>query len=179
MKAYIPLILILVVVIGGIVFVFAMSGKQPEIYNPITSVGEIIRIELNATNGSSAIIEYRYKGMAFETRIGSYANKANIIGEKYQLEFDENKPENCKVYLDKPVFLENEKTIKTTGVIKKISPTNHKELTGIVFEYKVKENSITRAQSISISLKDILSKGQEYTVEYWYNNPKRAIIYIE
>lgn len=183
MKGYLPLILILVAIIVGIIWIFKTTGKEPQIKEPKYTIGEIVRFTQGTkSSGLGAVVQYIVDEIEYEKTIGSYANKANIIGEKYKIKYDEKNPERCIVLTENPVFLKNELTQSTKGVIKKFSLTSHKGKTSFEYEYSIDDKKFSKSQTVLSNYKDLypsLKEGATYQVEYWRKNPKRAIIHLD
>lgn len=183
MKGYLPLILIMGAVLSGIIWIFILTNDSPEINNPKYTIGEIVRFTQGTkSSGLGAVIQYVVDEIEYETTIGSFADKANVIGEKYKVKYDSQNPEKRVVLTESPVFLDDELTRTTKGKITKFSLTSHKGRTGFIFKYKISNKDFIKAQTIQSNYKEQypdLKEGNSYEVEYWEQNPERAIIYLD
>jgi hypothetical protein len=113
----------------------------------------------------------------------------NVIGEKFILKYDKNKPKLHEIISYKPLFLEDEKTAFTKGVIekvhiKKISLYKNKSKYCIVYSYSISNYKYRKAQDIEPGLcnkkylDSLKNNNIECEVQYWIENPRRAIINI-
>ena len=106
-----------------------------------------------------------------------------IVGAKYIMVYDSLKPiKNNKIILERPVFIKEEKTDTTIGVItKKSSFASHKTFMGISYKYQVKGTAYEWWEWKKCDIGDsILPKaGDKYVVEYWTGNPKRSIVHFD
>ncbi len=106
-----------------------------------------------------------------------------VKGEKYKLLYDSLNPYKCDVVQNTPLFLPSEKTKKTIGKVTCLGKyfceyEYNDELsdnTGADFYFK-------RSQDLPYDYKikyPNLKLGQEYLVEYWVNDYRRSIIYLD
>ena len=100
-----------------------------------------------------------------------------IDNEKYSLKYDSLNPENVVINYTKPIFTNDEKTSFCKGVILKI--TNYKwpfgNAYGISYQYKHSGIVFEREQDISYVDYLKLKVGKNIKVEYWVQNPQRAV----
>ncbi len=127
---------------------------------------------------SYALCVYYINRQRFEYR--AYPTFGMTLGEKYLIEYDSLYPDKRKLYREKPVFLQDEKTKFTVGTIVDC----HKKDELIGFKYKVNsiEKEFEKVQILGLGnpVKKYpqLVNGAKFVVEYWERNPQRAIIYI-
>lgn len=187
MKTYLPLILMLLVVVGGVIWIF-INDSPPEIVNPKYTVGTITSLkQAQKSAGLDAVVTFVIDGKKYENRIGSVKYKANVIGEKYKVVYEEKDPSKNIVLTYEPVFAESESINKSKGIVKRIyrfSWSNNKYIPnhGIEFEYEVNGKKFTKAQSLPKDFQEQypgLKEGGIYEVEYWNQNPERAIIRLD
>jgi|SRR5690554_171459 len=187
-KGYIPLVLILLAVIGGIIWIFIESAPITDLENKKVAIGTIVRHEQGQkSSGLDAVISYNYKDNVFEERIGSSKYEANVIGEKYKVLFDSINPNKAIILDYQPIFEKSERTKVTIGKITRLyrfSWTDGKYIPNyaIEFSYYVDSTELTKSQSLPKDFKaeyPDLKEGVEYEVEYWIKNPKRAIMKLK
>ena len=150
-----------------------------------TTVGAIIGRDFSVKGKPYIKYEYyvgnkKYQGLSVE-----YLSWAPN-GEKYLLIYDSLYPEdqkNVHLITDYPVFLPEEVTNYTVGKITDILITKRKHLVTFDYEYTLLGKTYQRIQFLEGSNPLInypqLSNGAEFLVEYWVENPQRAIIYID
>jgi hypothetical protein len=102
-------------------------------------------------------------------------------GEKYLLKYDTLNPGKGFGYeyllTEHPVFLPNESTHYTVGTLIKAP----KSYPSFDFQYIISGKKYKRVQFLDDPVRNHpqLVKGAEFLVEYWANNPERAILYID
>ena len=104
-------------------------------------------------------------------------------GEKYLLKYDTLYPngdkEHCRLITEHPVFLPGENTNYTVGTIVK----SHKSYRSFDYRYTVLGKKYFTSQFLAeddpARNHPQLVNGAEFLVEYWVNNPERAILYID
>ena len=187
-KGYIPLVLILLSLIGGIVFVFIESAPINDLENKKLTIGTIVRLEQGQkSSGLDAVVAYDFKDDRFEEIIGSSKYEANVIGEKYKVLFDSVNPNQAIVLDYQPVFEKTEKKRVTIGKVTRLfrfSWTDGKYIPNyaIEFSYQVDNSEFIKSQSLPKGFRDEypdLKEGSVYEVEYWLKNPKRAIMKLK
>jgi hypothetical protein len=99
-----------------------------------------------------------------------------VLGDKFVLLYDSLKPSKYSLITKSPLFLQNENTRKVTGKVVEVSSVDCK------FKYSYELDSgvynHTRYQQLDYKKKySDVKVGNEYLVEYWVDNPLRAIIY--
>lgn len=180
MKGY----LILGVLLVFIVWMFwkaIEAGKTPKIEHPSYTVGTLIKIERRA-KGSNSILQYNVNNQIYVVTAGHCANKLNIIGEKYKIKYDKLEPSKGIVLEEQPVFLKDEKTLVIQGKVKRISLVSQKGKKELIFTFEINDTQFSRSQSIEKDYKEQypdLKEGRSYEVEYWEQNPERAIIHLD
>jgi hypothetical protein len=136
-----------------------------------------------------ATFEYYVDGRRYRFKEDRLKYQYNVIGEKYVIKYDINNPKKKKIISYKPIFLEDEKTVLTKGTIKDIYYTRRslfkKQSTyGVCFEYNIGEEIFKKRQAIEPGkyekkyLDSLRSNKVMCDIEYWIDNPKRAIIII-
>jgi hypothetical protein len=102
-------------------------------------------------------------------------------GEKYLLKYDTLYPgggfEHSYLKTEHPVFLPGENTKYTVGTLKKV----HKGGFSLDYVYTIlgKEHSTVQFLADPAKKYPQLVTGAEFLVEYWVNNPERAILYMD
>lgn len=155
--------------------------KDPQWDNPgIETICTVYK--MNGTSARySVFIEYYVDGNRYT---GSMKIRPSGLrpGEKFKMKYDKSYPERYQVFVDKPIFLTSERTLKTTGKVKKIQETGLK-VPALVFEYSTgQSNKLVRSQRINPDFKNLfpdLKPGNVYEMEYWVNDPGRAVIYLD
>lgn len=131
---------------------------------------------------------YRYKAPnydLFEFYVNGqrYLYKASqthgfVVGEKYRLYYDSIDPARFKsLNLAEPLFLKEEKTGMTIG---RLTYYKSKEFV-IGYDYWINGEKHHRPQELPKAARDIktIAKYAYYPVEYWMDNPQRAMIYYD
>ena len=102
-------------------------------------------------------------------------------GEKYLLKYDTLYPggdfEHVELKTEHPIFLPGENTKYTVGTLKKV----HKGFFSLDYVYTILGKEYSTSQSLADPAKKYpqLVTGAEFLVEYWVNNPERAILYMD
>ena len=156
--------------IYGLMKYAAWSEQQDvrEIERSKTSViGTIIKV--GNMKGSYAVAEYFVDGKRYKRKDGSPA--ADIYpGEHYVVIYKASSPWISRIDFARPVFMDEEKTVKTTGTIV------YKDWAKIGFTYVVDGKTVKRFQKYIIDKG--FEKGQIYPVEYLLYNPEVSIIML-
>lgn len=123
------------------------------------------------------VFSYEYGGKFYtEEDYISFSVIGNVVNEKYIIKVNSKKPDHYSVVGWKPVFTKDEMTkvgvCKITSIIKKANPL-------VLFEYSVNGVSYKRGQFLPDLTYSELKEGSLYEVEYWVDNPQRAIIHID
>lgn len=177
MKWYMLTILILCVVIAIIIWAVVYSFSEPTINKAVETYAVVKEFKSKAGSGRNAVYEYSVNGEVFS--FWGYYNNTLVIGDKFIVMYDCEKPKESKVVLDKPIFLENEKTINSKGKITRVKIYSKK---AVYFEYVANGELYTRIQCLPNDFKvqyPALSEEKEYQIVYWADNPQRAIIYLD
>ena len=102
-------------------------------------------------------------------------------GEKYLLKYDTLDPggdyPHSDLRTEHPVFLPGENTKYTVGTLKKV----HKGFFSFYYAYTILGKEYAKTQFLADRARDYpqLVTGAEFLVEYWVNNPQRAILYMD
>ena len=125
--------------------------------------------------------EIHYKvGEQYYTTQFNHSYYGEIQNELYLLKYDTLNPKKVEICYTKPVFLANEKTDFCQGSVLKIF--NYKWPFGKAFavRYEYNHNGILfeREQDLPNDFKKYttLKVGNKILVEYWIDNPQRAIL---
>ncbi len=187
MKGYIPLVLILLVLVGGLVWLFIYTGAKPTIENPQFAVGHITGFkQAQKSAGLDAIVVFQANGNDYEIRISSLKYQANVKGEKFKIKYEKTDPTKNIILKYDPVFVSGEKTKSAEGTITRLYQFNwlvnqEQPKEGVEFEYVVKDKVMKKSQVLPPKYKSQfpdLKEGKAYTVEYWEQNPERSIIHL-
>ena len=165
-----PLIIIFTIV-GLLVHHYTSLNPKENIKE---SVGTIIGYDKGGTSMRPAIIVFKVKHQDFFSQCPGNYN----IGEKFIIEYEEKKPSINRARLDKPVFLKNEKTSFTIGIVNNYNPNYFRRISFIYFvDGKKYEQSYEPIEDSEIKYPD-LKEGKKYKVQYWEDSPKRSIILL-
>jgi hypothetical protein len=157
------------------------SNVPPDEY--CKTVGTIVDRDFSVKNRAFPIFEY-YVGNIKHQGISTEDLTWAPYGEKYLMIYDSLYPENQKyVHLitDCPVFLPGEVTNYTVGKI--LDQYIRKHLVTFELEYTVLGKTYQRIQFVEeidplINYPKLVN-GAEFLVEYWVENPQRAILYTD
>lgn len=177
MKWYMITFLILSSMIALIIWAIVYSFSEPSINSAIETFAEVKEFKSKGGSGKNSVFEYSVNGKIFN--FWGYYNNTMVIGDKFVLVYDSEKPVESKVIHDKPIFLEKEKTITTVGIVTRIKSYGKK---AVYFEYIADGGLYTRIQCLPdnySTLYPTLSEGREYKIVYWQDNPQRAIIHLD
>ncbi len=170
---------------GWLVWKAIDAGRPPKIIHPEYTVGTLTNLKQGQkSSGLEAVIIFHVDNKVYEKRIGSSKYKANILGEKYMIVYEEKNPSKNFVLTYQPIFRQSELTKRCTGTITRIywfswSNNEYRPNHGIEFEYVINGKKFKKAQSLPKNYKEKyknIKEGASYDVEYWKKNPKRAII---
>jgi hypothetical protein len=145
-----------------------------------TTVGTIVDRDFSIKNHAFPIFEY-YVGNIKHQGISTEDLTWAPYGEKYLMIYDSLYPENQKyVHLitDCPVFLLGEVTNYTVGKILG-DMYIRKDFVTYEFEYTILGKTYQRIQFLDGRDHPELTNGSEFMVEYWVENPQRAILYTD
>jgi hypothetical protein len=105
-----------------------------------------------------------------------------IEGEKFEILYDSTDFTKQELLQYKPLFVEGEETKRITGKVRNIDLTQKT----VRFKYEVEKDGVKKEYEKDQRLpKDFqqqypaLEIGKQYEVEYWTENPQRAIIYLK
>jgi hypothetical protein len=181
-------LLILVVSFSGCAAWKAYWADDPPVIIPKerlrTTVATYVRYVWRYSESNYSLFEYEVDGVLYRL----HSNKYGFVpGEKFMLQYDDLDPsdrsgaKNMMILFSQPVFLSGERTTYTWGELKKtgkyyniISYTYHidgdeKEYHRILY---LPEGDIVKNHP------QLLVPGAKFVVEYWLDNPKRSILYI-
>jgi len=103
------------------------------------------------------------------------------IGSKYVVTYDSLKPEkNYSIDLSRPVFLKEESTAFTTGVLISNSCFTPKKHDVVIIKYRVWDEEYTLYQNEPLRKETLcIKKGDKFEVEYWTSAPARSIVHLD
>ncbi|WP_313998655.1 hypothetical protein [Xanthocytophaga flava] len=162
---------IMLLIVGGIVFAAYNSMDTSFKGKPVQTI-TLISKRVPLATGFGGVFTYDSCSTIL-TLSGT-----DIVGDRYYAEYDSEDCENLNVFYNRPVFLEDEKTHKTAGVLLSVMSV----FGSVKFEYTVDGKDYERIQYIgSDSLKNYpnLREGQPLEVTYWVENPARSIVYLD
>ena len=177
MKGYITLILILGSIIGLIVWAIIYSYSDPDIEDKIETYAVIKEFKSKQGSGRVSVFEYTVNKKTYD--FWGYYNNSLVIGDKFKLEYEKDKPKKSIAILDKPIFLESENTKILKGKIVDIQYFDKKS---VDFEYEADGLIFSRTQVLPDDFENLypdLEIGKYYKVRYLIADPQRSIIYIE
>ncbi len=131
--------------------------------------------------------EYTYDGKLYNFKSRLYFNGFRYTkGEKYLLKINPAMPDHFLPVMWSPLFLKDEITAKTWAKLGNI----HSEWMGefkckcyyFVYDYNVNSSSYVRIHYLAPDYQKTygqLEKGSKFEVEYWLENPQRAIIHLD
>ncbi len=171
-------------------FVLFWSPNHMDVYNSWNNgTGILTQTELG--KGSSSWFKYYYNGKFYEgVGVNSIYTYGYIEQEKYAIKINPKNPSEFYILGWKPFFAEDEKRKITIGEIKRVfnplktlGNTKGKSTYCVTYIYI---DSIKRYHKREQDLppdynpkKDSLKVGQFYEVEYWIENPQRAVIHLD
>lgn len=115
-------------------------------------------------------------------RVIGWCPSSKVIGEKYKVVYDSLQPgSNYEIDSSVPLFISGEHIGKATGfIIEDNVCVSSKKYKTIGFEYHVNGRNYQTGQTIPPRKDTLCLKiGDKFEVEYWKENPKRVIIYID
>jgi hypothetical protein len=181
----------LLFIFGGLIFIiYAIYASNKtdsvNINNPEYTICELVPEKEGYTIVMfDAKFEYYVSDKKYNIEKTPLKYKYNVIGEKFVLRYDKDNPEEAEIVSYKPLFLKEEKTNYVKGNILRLY--NKFNLIGsskyaIDCEYIINGTTFIKSQDLPPNYKDIypqLKEGDKYIVEYWLQNPKRAIIHLD
>lgn len=177
MKEYLTPTLIILGVVGLIAWAVIYSFSDPKIKDKGETYAEIKEFKSKAGSGRVSVFEYIVNDNTHD--FWGYYNNSLVIGDKFKLVYEKDKPGKSLILLDNPIFLETEETRLTHGKIVDIQYFNKKS---IDFEYEVDGLIYSRTQVLPEDFENLfpdLEIGKNYNVNYLIDNPRRSIIYLE
>lgn len=174
--------IVAVFIFGSVIYVYFIQDKFDFQNKGRENLGVITSNTDNSR--SSPKIKHTVNGQDY---VGSFVAQLPglTVGEIFPLLYNPDNPKDVFVKRWQPLFLPHEATGKTTGKITYITELGFGvKQPGVSFEYVEPFNGqkIERSQKIpqdyKLKFPDLLL-GQHYEVEYWQENPKRAIIYLD
>ena len=174
--------LIVATIFGSVIYVYFVKEKFDFDKHGVENIGVVVNAQQNSTTAPK--IRHNVNG---EDYIGTFVAQLPGLtaGEKFPLLYNPDNPKDVYVKRWQPLFLSDEVTGKITGEITYITELGFGvKQPGVSFEYIDPGNGqrIERSQKIPLDYQTQfpdLSVGQRYEVEYWLENPKRAIIYLD
>ena len=163
--------------ISIIIFALLISFSADQTNNRIETYAEISEFKSVKSSGRRSVFTYIVDDQKFNQ--WGYYNNTLIKGDKFVVKVDLRNPGKANILLDRPIFLDNEETTQTYGVITRLLLRFNRE---VYFEYTVNGAIYTRIQRVPKDWKkkySHLTVGQKYKVEYWNENPRRAIIELD
>lgn len=157
-------------IVGGAIYTSFI--KKTKIIDPQKTIGTVIGFE-TYTKGINSVIEFYVNGKTFKVE-GSQIN-GEIIGEKYEVFYEKNEPSIAKANMMNPVFESNENKNKTKALITMVFKLG---TPNVRFEYSINGVKYERWQECDLDKYKDVESGQYYEIEYWVENPQRAIIYL-
>jgi hypothetical protein len=143
-------------------------------------VATLVEIRSYVRGGSTEWTFYDDKGKKY--RIESGHGDGDLVGMKYVIIYDSLHPDlNNQIIPTHPVFIHGEKTVKTVcTIIRRGKCYPSRGDNEIVFEYHVNGRYYENYQQIR-PRKDTIcyNVGDKFEGEYWQENPKRVIIYLD
>jgi len=124
--------------------------------------------------------EFYYNGKRY--KVIGWCPTSKVIGEKYKIIYDSLQPGgNYEIDNSMPLFIPEEHIGKTIGIIIEDNVcVNSKKYKTIGFEYHVNGRNYQTSQTIPPRKDPLCLKiGDKFEVEYWQENPKRVIIYLD
>lgn len=166
--------------VGGVIYVNFFEERFDFENKGIENIGVVTSTK--GTSKSMDGITHYVEGEPY--LVGFIALPGLIIGERFQLLYNPEDPQDAIVQRWHPVFLNSE--ARTMKVGKLIYITDVKFGTPqpcMSFEYPAGfGDTLQKMQGLPMNYKTRypdLTVGQHYEVEYWQENPKRAIIYLD
>jgi hypothetical protein len=154
---------------------YTVNKIIPEERKKIT-VATIINPEVIWLHGNThSDLTYNANGKKYNCT--AYYLPGRVKDEKFLISYDTINPSQSELLIEKPIFLDNERTKKTVGTIK----FPNRNTVFLEFEYYVDNVKFHKTQILEKNkVKNPgFKKGEKYEVEYWEENPQRSIIHID
>jgi hypothetical protein len=153
----------------GIYFIYNINNVI--INNPRETVGTIKFIEVGRR--PTARVYFEVNG---ELIYGEIAKDSKmVIGEKFIVIYEKNNPTIFQIDEYSPIFVEDESVNSIVGEVTDLVTFGKNSVT---FQYVVEGMEYTKFQLYNESIFNP-KKGDKYKVNYWLENPQRAIIYLD
>lgn len=172
------IVALFVVVILGVSFYKIYSFQDNKHWNSIEKENVIAVVTGYASGpkaSNSAIATYVVKGEEYSLTI----ENGYVLGEKFRLEYNINKPSENRIFREFPVFEKNE---KTNYVIGKLISYDSWFFRSDNYEFWINDKVYTEGNYHNKELKikhPNIKEGKLYLVEYWVENPKRSIMHLD
>lgn len=163
-----PTLLMLAAIFASLIWLCLSQSTPVNFKNPQKTVGIVVKF-FDGTRGVDAYVKYYVDGEKYV--VLSSKTEGMAIGDKYELKYEKSNPEKWDIVNERPVFLTNEKTGETNGIISKVSTISQDF---VRFEYTVHGKKYSRTQYFDKELHLVV--GKKYKIRYWVKNPQRAII---
>ena len=165
--------------VGGFIYVNFIEERFDFENKGIENIGVVTRANLGRSMDQ---VTHHVDGVRY--KVGFIALPGLIIGERFYLLYNPDDPQDAVIQRWKPVFLDNESRTMTIGKLTYITDVKFGTPEPCMsFEYPVGAgDTLRKMQGLPINYKTLfpdLTAGQNYEVEYWQENPKRAIIYLD
>lgn len=173
-------ILIVTAIFGSVIYVYFIKEKFDFDKNGVENIGIVVSDQQNST--SAPKFKHQVNGKEY---VGTYVAQLPglTIGEVFPLRYNPDNPREILVDLWEPLFLPNELISETVGEITCVSEVKFgSPRPAVCFEYVADDETVNRLQELPMNYKTQFPKlivGQRYEVDYWKENPKRAIIYLD
>jgi len=133
--------------------------------------GKIVVGKITYKIDNTCFVEYVVNGKVYEiTYEDDYSNF--IPGEKFNVKYVHSNPKISRLLIGKPIFDESDLTKITSGIIVK------KNKNSLVYTYEIDFIEYKKRAFFSNKVIKKLSIGDKFEVEYWIENSRRSIIYI-
>jgi hypothetical protein len=162
------------------IFLIALNSCENEVKVDLSRCKETYGYVEGVTGNKD--IHYNVGNQFYRTRFNR-SHYGEIEKEMYLLKYDTLNPNKVEICYTKPIFLADEKTDLCSGEILKIY--NYKWPFGkayaVRYTYSLAGVLFEREQDIPIDFAKYpkLKEGKKILVEYWIDNPQRAILRYE
>lgn len=127
-------------------------------------------------------IRYEVNGQYYSQRF--YKSYYGMVpkGEKYELKYNPNNPLEIEICYSCPIFLEDENTKIIVGEVKQVEWVGGKIYKHLfLYSYTIGGVKKVKEQGLPINFREIypeLEEGQRYYVEFWLDDPDRAVMHL-
>jgi hypothetical protein len=164
-KINIELAILLVAIVSVLTYTVNSILKERKLKLPDPGYARVVEIS------SKVKLEYVCKGKPFE--VLSSRTRTQVVGDTYRCFFDKKNCTDVRINYSEPVFLDSERRTISEGIVKDVQ----KIFQYIEFEYYVDEIKYQKIQIVEDF--GTITEGDKYSIEYWNDNPERAIIYLK